>query len=119
MNDNIKLLLKLYDDLNLKCDNMTRCISLALTQENIIHTVMKGSVTHRDTLIDTHFWIETDTHTIDFTLYKTVNDAPKGVFNQSSFPNTIYQGKEYTKLMPMVYRLLSDYDKHLVPRDEI
>lgn len=100
-----------YDPLSLECDGLIRVISATLTQHNIPHTVMRGTVMFGDDAIPLHFWIDlSPTARVDYRARMWLgNSAPHGIFDPAQ-TEAVYDGNphDFGFLPPMVLTILTE-----------
>ena len=113
INEKVRGLLAPHEDNKaLECDGFTRVASYLLTENNIEHTVMMGSLTLGD-VMEPHFWIvlfETD-HIIDYRArmwFGEHDEVPHGVFLPWQWHDAVYAGTPVTLMVnKFVYEALT------------
>ena len=102
---NIKAILDPYDSTQTECDGMSRICHTILSQHQIRHQTMIGTLRFEEQYIEPHFWIDLPTRErIDYRARMWLDDSvrvPHGVFQPLDFPNVIYEGE------PIELKLLS------------
>lgn len=108
----IQNLLDPYDFSQTECDGMTRICHTILSQHQIEHQSMIGTLQFDGQNIKPHLWINLPSgYKIDYRARMWLNNndkVPHGVFNPSDFPDIIYRGEPVTLelLSPVILKLL-------------
>lgn len=114
LNNNIAIIQQLldpYDDTQTQCDGMTQICHTVLTENNIEHQPMAGSLSKQNRGVGLHLWIDLpDGNRIDYRARMWLGNegVPHGIFNPQDFPDVIYDGEpiELEPLSPTVFQVL-------------
>lgn len=88
----IRQLTAKYDSCPLECDGLTRVLHTVLTDHDISHQTMLGTIWLGERVFDPHFWIKLPNgYIVDYRARMWLGpEAPHGVFRRS---NVKYDGR--------------------------
>ncbi len=125
----IQRLLDPYDKSPVECDGMTRIVATILSQNQIEHQPMLGTINllnqeNQPQILSPHYWINLPSgERIDYRIRMWLGDSesiPHGFFNPDNYPQIKYIGNpiKLEPLPPWLFKVLTDtsikkYRQHL------